>query len=258
MLVSDMQKIPLSRTRFGADIVAEFLPSASDSNKVAILSAGAPGYPGNKGLLMEMLSRRGYWSIVPRYRGTWESGGTFLADSPADDIRIVMDQVGEGFEDPWSGTTHCVKNPEFFLIGGSFGGPAAILNSADARVKKAVAISSVVDWRRQETTLEPLDLMNEYVPRAFGMAYRAEPGVWQKLSAGNFYSPVDAKASADGKKLLFIHAKDDLVVHAAPAEAFAQEIGAQFVMLREGGHMGVGSADEPRLWKYIEKHLKGK
>lgn len=251
-----MQKVPLSRTRFGSDIVAEFLPPARDSRKVAILTAGAPGYPGGKGEIMEKLSRAGYWSLVPRYRGTWESSGTFLEYSPAEDVRLIMDQVPHGFEDAWAGTTHYVRDPEFYLLGGSFGGPAAILNSGDVRVKKAVAISAVVDWRAQENTLEPLDHMSEYVPVAFGQAYRGNPDVWRKLAAGNFYNPADEKEAADGKKLLFLHAQDDRVVHALHADAFAKEIGAKFVMLREGGHMGVGVAHEPHLWRHIEKFLR--
>lgn len=258
ILALRMQKIPLSRTRFGEDIVAEFLAPNYDSSKVAIITAGAPGYPGKKEDLMQVLARRGYWSIVPRYRGTWESAGTFLEYPPSEDVKIIMDQVSKGFEDLWAGTTHCVREPEFLLLGGSFGGPAAVLNSADARVKKAVAISSVVDWRLQEHTVEPLQVMSEYVPQSYGMAYRAEPAVWEKLSQGNFYNPIDDKQAVEGKKLLFIHAKDDVVVHAAPAEAFAKETGAQFVMLRDGGHMGVGVAHEPHIWRYIEKFLKNK
>lgn len=246
------------RTRFARDIVAEFLPPVGSSNKVAIFSTGAPGYPGEKRELMEMLAKRGYWAIVPRYRGTWESDGTFLEFPPSDDIKLVMDGVTEGFIDLWSGGEYRVHEPEFYLLGGSFGGPSAILNSGDVRVRKAIAISAVVDWREQAHTVEPLELMSEYVPKAFGAAYRAPEQVWHKLAEGNFYNPVTSRDMVDGTKLLFIHASDDKVVHAAPARAFAKEIGAQFIELSSGGHMGVGSAREPRLWKYIEKYLKTK
>jgi pimeloyl-ACP methyl ester carboxylesterase len=246
------------RTRFARDIVAEFIPPVGTSNKVAILSSGAPGYPGGKRELMEMLSKRGYWAIVPRYRGTWESDGTFLEFPPSEDIKLIMDEVSVEFTDLWSGTEHRVHNPEFHLLGGSFGGPSAVLNSADPRVKKAVAISSVVDWREQVHTVEPLALMNEFVPKAFGMAYRAGEDAWQKLAEGNFYNPVTKREAVDGAKLLFIHAADDRVVHAAPARTFAKEIGAQYVELSSGGHMGVGKAHEPQLWKHIEKFLKTK
>lgn len=253
-----MQKIEIFRTRFGEDIVAEFLPPERDSNKVAILSSGAPGYPGGKRELMQKLSKQHFWSIVPRYRGTWESSGTFLEHEPSEDILLIMNQVSEGFFDLWSGAKHKVHEPAFYLFGGSFGGPATILNSADERVKKAIAISPVVDWREQQHTVEPLDLMSEYVPQAYGVAYRAEPTIWQKLADGNFYNPATAKEKVDGEKLLIIHAEDDKVVHPWPAETFAKEIGAKFVQLKSGGHMGVSSANDPIIWKHIEKFLKGK
>lgn len=246
----------IMRTRFGGAIIAEFMPPVRASNKVVILSTGAPGYPGSKGKVMEHLAQQGYWSFVPRYRGTWESDGTFLEFSPHEDILLIMDELAQPFQELWSGTDYTISNPEFYLIGGSFGGPAAILASRDARVKKAAAISPVVNWKEQENTIEPLHLMSEYVPKAFGPMYRAEPKVWEKLAAGNFYNPYDEKESIDGKKLLLIHSKDDVVVHFHPAEEFAKEIGARFVALRYKGHMGAGKAAERYIWKHIAPFFK--
>ena len=246
------------RTRFGKEIVTEFLAPTRKSNKVAILSAGAPGYPGGKTSVMEHLAHRGYWSFIPRYRGTWESDGTFLEHSPEEDIRILIDELAKPFQDIWSTTEYAIPSPEFYLIGGSFGGPAAILGSRDSRVVKAAAISPVIDWRAQENTVEPLHLMSEYVPKAFGPMYRADPSAWQKLSAGNFYNPIDEKETVDGKKLLIMHSKDDVVVHFGPAQTFAKEVGARFVPFSYKGHMGVGKTADPFIWKHIDKFFKGK
>ena len=238
--------------------MTEFLPPLRKSNKVVILSVGAPGYPGGKEALMRHLAHKGYWSFIPRYRGTWESDGTFLEHSPEEDIRILMDEITKPFQDMWSTTEYVISSPEIYLIGGSFGGPAAILGSRDVRVVKAVAISPVIDWRAQENTVEPLHLMSEYVPKAFGSMYRADPQVWEKLSEGNFYNPIDEKESIDGKKLLIIHSKDDVVVHFGPAQSFAKDVGATFVPFLYKGHMGAGSAVESFIWKHIDKFFKGK
>ncbi len=250
-----MQQLPLSRTRFGADIVAEFLPPERDSKKVIIFSSGCPGYPMGKDALMRKFSALGYWTISYAYRGTWESGGTFLEYAPSDDILTIMDTLGS-FEDLWSGAEYSIHDPEIYLIGGSFGGAATLLASRDARVKKAIAISSVTDWLAQERTMEPLSLMNEFIPKAFGMGYRGEQEIYRKLLVGDFYNPAHEKATMDGKKLLLIHSKDDLVVHAAPAEAFARDVGAQFVLLSNGGHGGVSRAIEPRVFREITRFLK--
>lgn len=252
-----MQHFPLSRTRFGADIIAEFLPPENASNKVIIFSTGCPGYPMGKEELMRKFSKLGFWTIVYAYRGTWESGGTFLEYPPSDDVITIMDHLAH-FEDLWGGAEFSIKDAEVYLIGGSFGGAASLIASGDPRVKKAVAISSVADWRDQEYTVEPLTVMNEYLPKAFGMAYRGEQEVYRKLMVGDFYNPVHEKEHIDGSKILFIHAKDDLIVHAAPAEAFARDIGAKFIMLPYGGHMGAGAAKEPALFRLIEKFFKGR
>lgn len=250
-----MQKLPLSRTRFGEDIVAEFLPPEKQSKKVIIFSAGCPGYPLGKEALMRHYASLGYWTICYAYRGTWESGGSFLEHSPAEDVRIIMDNLHR-FDDLWSEGAYSLSDPEIYLIGGSFGGAATLLASRDSRVKKAATISGVVDWRQQEYTAEPLDVMNEFIPRAFGMGYRGEQAVYRKLSVGDFYNPAYEADSIDGSKLLLIHAKDDRVVHSAPAEAFAKQVGATCVLLAHGDHRGVGSASEPEIAKYIEKFFK--
>lgn len=251
-----MQGLQVFRTRFANDIVAEFLPAHNlSSQKVAILTPGCPGYPGGKTELMKLLARQGFWSIVPSYRGTWESRGEFLALSPHEDVLDVMDGVRAGFYDLWGGTEHQVKDAAFYLLGGSFGGAAALLASRDPRVKKAATLSAVVDWREQENTMEPLNVMAEYLPSAYGMAYRTHPDAWKRLSMGDYYSPVYVQEELDASKLLLIHAKDDLVVHAAPARKFSEEIGARYIELQKGGHMGVHHAALPRIWKYVKRHF---
>jgi|CXWL01.1.fsa_nt_gi pimeloyl-ACP methyl ester carboxylesterase len=254
-----MQLIQIYRTRFRSGIVAEFLPPQKESSqKVAILAPGAPGYPGSKVELMMLLSRKGFFTFLPRYRGTWESDGTFLEHSPHEDIVSMIDELQLGFQDVWSSAEYRIHAPEVYLIGGSFGGAASILASRDSRVKKAVGISAVTDWRDQQHTVEPLNLMSEYVEKAFGPTYRGVPYAWEKLTRGDFYNPTHEQTSIDGKKLLLIHAKDDKVVHANPAELFAKVTGAKFVLLSSGGHMGVGSAKEQKIWKHIEKFFNAR
>ncbi len=244
------------RTRFGNDIVAEFRPAPSNTKKVAILLPGCPGYPLGKRDLFEHFTHHGFFTIIPSYRGTWESDGSFLAHPPSDDVEIIIDQLSHGFLDLWGGAEYRITDPEVYLVGGSFGGAAAILASKHPSVKKAATISAVVDWRDQQHTVEPLEVMNEYLPTAFGNAYRGEKDVFKKLETGDFYNPVSEKSELDGGKLLLIHAVDDKIVHAAPSEAFAQELGAKFVQLLGGGHMGVTYANKPHIWKHIEKFFK--
>src|SRR5436853_241803 len=130
------------RTRFKKEIVAEFLPPRSWSqsrkarkDKIVFICDGMPGIPKKQGL-MRFLSQKGFWVIYPRYRGAWESGGVFLRKSPHLDILDIISEFKKEVKEVTYGKKFRINPKEIFVIGGSFGGPAAILCSLDARVKK--------------------------------------------------------------------------------------------------------------------------
>jgi len=252
------------RTRFKRDIVCEFLPPARTSKKVLILCYGMPGVQKDKAT-MEFWSKKGFWVFFPRYRGTWESGGEFLKNSPEQDILDVIGEIPKGFTDLWSGKNYRLPSTgcELSVLGASFGGTAAVLASRDRRVRKAVALSPVIDWR-VETPDEPMDKLAEYIPRAFGGCYRFSKKNWGRLSRGEFFNPADETATIDGKKLLIVHAKDDLVATYPPARMFARRTGAELMTFtRNGGplrlrsgeasHFGLAKSTEPHIYKHIKK-----
>lgn len=205
--------------------------------------------------MLAFLARKGYWAFLPRYRGSWESDGAFLERSPHEDLLDVMSGIERGFAAIGTNDSYQIPNPEFFLIGASFGGPAAILAARDARVMRAVSIAGVVDWTKQAETDEPLELMAQFIPAAFGQAYRGDVAVWKKLAAGDFYNPVSEQGSMPGNKLLLIHAQDDTVVPHAPAQTFAHATGARFISFKKGGHTGIGALSARRFWKHVGPFL---
>lgn len=244
----------LLRTRFG-DIVSEYLPPERKSRKVAVLCGGMPGYPGG-GRLARTLAARGYWVFIPRYRGSWESGGIFLQKSPHEDVLAVISGVEKGFVDAWSGTKHSIVRPQVVLVGSSFGGPAVLLASRDPRVRSVIALAPVIDWRAMENTVEPIAFIERFVRDGFGQGYRTADDAWKKLASGSFYNPATALKNVDGKKVLMVHSRDDEVVPCAVTKAFAKDIGATFVELRSHGHLGLSRSLHPVLWRHIEKRLK--
>ncbi len=244
------------RARFAGDIIAEFLPPQKPSNKVIILAPGMPGVP-KASKAMYAIAKKGYWVFLPRYRGTWESGGTFLDHSPHEDILDVVDGISKPFTSIWTDETFDIANPEIYVLGSSFGGPAAILCSMDDRVKKAVAIAPLIDWKTQkDSPTESMDWLGEKIQHAFGSAYRFSMEDWERLSNGELYNPIDHIDSIDSKKLLLLHAKDDDVVLYEPSEAFAKEVGCQFVFVKKGGHLGSRTLNTwgvgRKIWKFLE------
>jgi pimeloyl-ACP methyl ester carboxylesterase len=242
------------RTRFKNEIVAEFLPPARDRKKarVIILCDGMPSIPRKQGLC-EFLAEQGFWVVYPRYRGAWESAGVFLRRSPHEDVLDVIEELPRGLIEIAFGRRFALTPDEIFVIGGSFGGAAAILASLDRRVTKVVANCPVTDWtildqaEKMETNYSPTlshrtrkygpPNYAAYIREAFGNAYRLTDANWKKLHSGKFYSPWARRAEIEAEKVLLFHAKDDPHVPYAGSVRFAHETGVQLHSVARGGHL---------------------
>lgn len=249
------------RARFKKQIVAEFLPPARPGKrqKVIILCDGMPGMP-RKQALMEFLAAKGYWVFYPRYRGAWESDGKFLEKPPERDIFDVINELPKGVRELAFGKRFALKPDEIFVIGGSFGGAAAILASLDERVKKVIANCPVVDWGilAKEERLETSNPnYAAYIREAFGNGYRLSESNWRKLHGGKFYNPAYHVKEIDPKKIMMFHAKDDPYVPYKSVKDFADRTGVKLNSLARGGHVGTEYIVR-RYWARIEKFFKSR
>jgi pimeloyl-ACP methyl ester carboxylesterase len=249
------------RTRFKKEIVAEFLPPGRVRKKarVIILCDGMPSIPRKQGLC-EFLTGKGFWVVYPRYRGAWESGGEFLRRSPHEDVLDVIDELPRGLVESAFGRKFGLSPDEIFVIGGSFGGAAAILCSLDSRVNKVVANCPVTDWAILDRS-EKLECANEdyaaYIREAFGNAYRLTDANWEKLRSGDFYSPWARRAEIDAGKVMMVHAMDDPYVPYEGSVRFAEETGVVLKTVRRGGHLSTEGVVR-RYWEGIRKFLESK
>jgi esterase/lipase len=247
------------RTRFKKEIVAEFLPPArtAKKQKVIILCDGMPSIP-RKRTLAEFLSRKGYWVFYPRYRGAWESGGQFLKKSPHQDILDIIAELPKGIRELTFGQRFQLTPDEIFVIGGSFGGAAAILASLDPRVKKVIANCPVVDWAILAQS-EKAETSNPnyaaYIREAFGNAYRLSDRNWKKLNSGKFYNPTHHVQEIIPSKILMFHAKDDPYVPYASVEQFAKRTGVRLRSFQRGGHLSTERIVQGQ-WKAIQEFFQ--
>ena len=244
------------RTRFKNEIVAEFLPPAraGKRQKVIVLCDGMPSIP-TKQPLARFLSAKGYWVFYPRWRGAWESGGRFLARSPHQDILDVIGELPKGVKELAFGQKFALSPDEVFVIGGSFGGAAAILCSLDVRVKKAVANCPVVDWailpaeQAKETSNKSYPA---YIREAFGNAYHLSDKNWNKLLLnGSFYNPMHHVREITPSKLMMFHAKDDPYVPWKGVDKFAKQAGVKLKLLSQGGHLSTSTIVQ-KYWPQIK------
>ncbi|MGC2196953.1 MAG: alpha/beta fold hydrolase [Terriglobales bacterium] len=247
------------RARFKKDIVAEFWPPVRPRKrqKVIILCDGMPSIP-RKQSLASFLAGKGYWVFYPRYRGAWESDGEFLKTSPHLDILDVIDELPTGVRDVTFGQRFALAPEEIFVIGGSFGGAAAVLVSLDPRVKKVIANCPVVDWSvlgKSERAETSNPRYSAYIREAFGRAYRLSDRNWEKLRSGTFYNPSHHIKEMDPSKVMMIHAQDDPYVPYQSVARFAARTGIRLKSLRRGGHI---STDETvrKYWPQIRRFFQ--
>jgi dipeptidyl aminopeptidase/acylaminoacyl peptidase len=247
------------RTRFKQKIVAEFTPPARAGRKqrVILLCDGMPSIP-RKQPLMEFLAGKGYWVFYPRYRGAWESGGNFLQRSPHLDILDVVGEISRGFRELAFSRRFKVAPDEIFVIGGSFGGAAAILASLDKRVKKVIANCPVVDWTILPAA-EKAETSNRsyaaYIREAFGNGYRLSDRNWRKLRGGKFYNPAYHVKEIDPAKVMMFHAKDDPYVPYRSVKKFADDAGVKLNTLQRGGHVRTEYI-VTKYWRRIERFFR--
>lgn len=247
------------RTRFEKDIVAEFLPPSRPRKRqrVIILCDGMPGIP-RKQPLAQWLARKGYWVFYPRYRGAWESGGEFLARSPHEDVLDVIDGLNKPIKEAAYGKIFAVDPDQVFVIGGSFGGTAAILCSLDPRVKRVIANCPVVDWSILRSALKAETSKPSYVGylrEAFGQGYRVSEKNWSKLYSGTFFNPIHHVGEIDPAKIMMFHAKDDPSIPWRSVDGFAKQTGVKLKLFARGGH-GRTEFLVQKYWPEIKKFLE--
>jgi pimeloyl-ACP methyl ester carboxylesterase len=229
------------RTRFARQIVAEFLPPyrLGKKNRVIFICDGMPSIP-RKQPLMELLSRKGFWVFYPRWRGAWESDGQFLKKEPQQDLLDIIADLPRGFREAAFGKKFRVSPDQIFVIGGSFGGTAAILASLDPRVTRVVASCPVVNWNILDTeqkkeTSNPSYVA--YIRESFGNGYRLTERNWDKLRSGTIYNPAHRIRELSGGKILMFHAKDDPYIPWKGVKRFADDVGIHLKLFARGGHM---------------------
>jgi pimeloyl-ACP methyl ester carboxylesterase len=246
------------RTRFKKEIVAEFLPPARSSKrqKAIILCDGMPSIP-RKQALVEYLSGQGYWVFYPRWRGAWESGGQFLERSPHLDILDIVEELPKGIQELAFGRTFTCSPDKIFVIGGSFGGAAAILCSLDRRITKVIANCPVVDWailRKEQKKETSNPSYSAYIRAAFGNGYRLSAKNWNKLHSGVFYNPAHHLTELTPSKILIFHAKDDPYIPWRIVDRFAKRASIRLKLLLHGGHLRTEYVVQT-YWRQIKTFL---
>ncbi|MFA6256241.1 MAG: alpha/beta hydrolase [Candidatus Absconditabacterales bacterium] len=106
-----------------------------NAKQVVIFCPGLPESSGyNDGIIKYISNEYNISCIYPQYKGTWQSDGVFLNESPSKDIESIIQNIRGG---------KIIKNSNtpITLIGSSFGGGIALSLSWNNDISKIIALS---------------------------------------------------------------------------------------------------------------------
>lgn len=222
-----------------------------------ILCEGLPSTPKRQDVI-EYLANQGFLVFQPRYRGTWESDGEFLAEDPVIDIRDVVEVIkSNNIQELFNMNTFVFDIQHISVIGASLGGSVALSSIFIPEVQKVVALSPVVNFKTFNTSYHEQDLkqIGEFMLRAFTNGYRFTRENWTRLLDGEIIHPVEVNTDEMREKIFIIQCKDDNTVNYIPVINFAEKMKVRYKLLLTGGHFSF-SKIKNELWQEIFEWIK--
>jgi len=221
------------------EIIFEFSPPEGAPKGILVLCEGLPGVPKQKELI-PFLSSKGFFVIYPRYRGTWESGGEFLKESPVKDIEEIIKFLKKGeIVELYSGKEFDVSSYGIYVVGSSFGGAVALSLASNNDVAKIVALSPVVDIETYNNENKHRDLLHlrGFVKEAFNKAFRFDDMDWEKMASGDLFNPpqqIDKKRSKD---ILIAYDKSDTQINFKIVQNYIVKNDIKGILTDDSGHL---------------------
>jgi|GEM_PF-2085088 pimeloyl-ACP methyl ester carboxylesterase len=216
---------------FHEDIAFDYLPpTGTDSRRWVILCDGLPGAP-ERHELMGAIAAAGWHVVHPRYAGTWESDGQFLAHSPADDIVKILAAAKAGI------LTAKDQPParEVALLGSSFGGAVALRLADFAPVDRVVALSPVISFRALAKHLATLPA---YLRDTYPGTYRFDDADWERLVRDEIIDLAEVGSAGVTKTAIIAGADDEQIPVKDILDYSLAGHAAYYLALPGRGHLG--------------------
>lgn len=235
------------------EIIFEFTPPQKYSQGIIIICDGLPSVPNRKELMI-MLANNGFVSIFPRYKGTWESNGEFLKETPVKDIEEVLQVIKKReITELYFNRKIKLPNKPVHLLGSSFGASVALALSGNKNISKIVALSAIVDFKEHNKTKNEEDLVwvGEFIRRAFGEGYRFNNKRWNEMIRGNLFNPPQNINQETANNILIGYGKLDSQVNYKKIEKYISNNKINQVIFElNGGHMTFSKLPQ-KIWDKI-------
>lgn len=239
------------------DIVFEFSPSVGKPKGIIILCEGLPSVPKQKELI-SFLSSNDYFIVYPRYKGTWESNGEFLSESPVDDIEEIIDLLKKReLTELYSNKTFSVDTDNIFLIGSSLGGSVALSCSKNNLVSKIVVFSPIVNFLTHNDNNQEQDLiwLEQFISVAFGMGYRYKKENWINMTKGLIFNPPQEIKKDREKEILVVYGQQDVAIDFKKIKNYTEKNNIKTICLKDEGHLSFTKISQ-EIWNKVFDWLK--
>lgn len=221
-----------------------------------ILCEGLPSVPKQKELII-FLNSKGCNVFFPRYGGTWESGGEFLAKSPTEDIFTLVQHLKNGEVTELYGNKTFNTNYPINLIGTSFGGAVALSLLPRDDIHKVVAFSPIVDFKSHNSKGNEQDLhqLKTFMQIAFGFAYRFSDQNWSEMLRGDLFNPPQEIRVGREKDVLIIYDTTDKDIDANKISKYVAKKNISTITTNLIGHLSFSKIPH-ELWQEVINFLR--
>lgn len=196
-----------------------------------ILGCGLPQYIDKYHPLVEQVSRLGYNLFVPRYHGTFESGGNFDTASSVQSIKDAINVVksGKATELFNNGKIAWSNDIPLYLFGYSYGALPALLSNEKVGRTILVCPFISVNYHLENTSGEILKETFEFVKRAYPNLYRLEPSlVIEDL--------LNIKLPENKDRLVVVSSLNDTSIPKEEIDFLSEKYPKARFVVKDGGH----------------------
>jgi len=239
-------------------IFFEFVLQDRNADVVIIL----PGFPGRNDYneIIEVFFERGYHVFVPRYRGSYQSSGTFLSKSPVDDLTMFTRNLRKGSaKSLWDMKKHNFKINKIILVASSFGGAVASgLVAKEPGFSHLILASPVWDFAKHNENGDEQDLehLTSFVKRAYKNCYRLSfDNLRNRAMKFKDINPVNYIHGLIDFPVLVLHDPNDKVVAFRHTKEMLTNLNKATYIEHYLGH-GLNEHLINAFWKEIDKFIK--
>jgi len=193
-----------------SSLIIDFYKSEKETKKIAILLPGLP-YKPQKYDLVDQLNDIGFDVAFLHYPGTHGSGGEFLLHKPQEYINVLINKIQkEGLNN--------IKYDGISIIGTSFGGAISITIDDNDIIKKVIALSPVISYKKVPT----INTLAEYLTSNFYNEYNFSPERFNDLTNDQITSPIN-QYKLDPNKVLLIGGQKDEEIDINDIKSFSEQ-----------------------------------